>query len=224
MGRKKYDGVYKGDDGIYWAYFNGRKRTPNRQGVAWDMYHELKDEDDRARIAAGEGSLGHEEVIVLRGVPGSGKTTWARDFMAERPWYKRVNRDLLRQMLDFGEYGANKEKFIIAMRDQIIRECLEQGYSVVVDDTNLKERDIREITSAARAYNRVIGIERTVALPVRIIDFDTPLAECIQRDALREKPVGADRIRVMWYSYRPIDSDEELAELRAAKKRLEAID
>lgn len=31
MGRKKYDGVYKDDKGIYWAYFDGKKRTSAEQ-------------------------------------------------------------------------------------------------------------------------------------------------------------------------------------------------
>src|SRR5580765_8388616 len=98
MGRKKYDGVYVDEKGIYWAYFNGKKRTVNRQGVAQKIYQELRDEEDRAQIATGTSPLSHSEVIILRGVPGCGKTTWAKEWIAERPWYKRVNRDLLRQM------------------------------------------------------------------------------------------------------------------------------
>jgi predicted kinase len=154
-------------------------------------------------------------------VPGCGKTTWAKEWIAVHPWYKRVNRDLLRQMFDFGRYTTNSEKFIRKIRDELIRECLESGYSVVVDDTNLSKRDIYQITDMAHMFNRVIGISRTVAIPVRIVDFDTPLKECIRRDALREKPVGADRILVMWYKCHKINSEKEYEELRAAEKRLE---
>ncbi len=35
MARKKEDGVFLDANGIYWAYFNGKKRTPNRQAADW---------------------------------------------------------------------------------------------------------------------------------------------------------------------------------------------
>lgn len=223
MPRTKYDGVYKGDDGIYWAYHNGKKKCANRLSVAWDVYHKLKDEMDRGAIearAAERAPLQGLEVIILRGVPGCGKTTWAKQYIADNPWYKRISRDCLREMLDFGEYSSDNERFIRDMRRRLIRDCLQEGSCLIIDDTNLKDRDIHDIRGAARRYNHVIGIERIEPVPTRIVEFDTPLAVCIERDAQRAKPVGADRITVMWYEIHPFDSDEEIDAYRAAKRRL----
>jgi len=40
-------------------------------------------------------------VTILKGLPGSGKTTWAKEQIAKSPGnYKRINKDDLREMLD----------------------------------------------------------------------------------------------------------------------------
>lgn len=72
-----------------------------------------------------------------RGLPASGKTTWARVWTAEhRGGRARVNRDDLRTMLDSGEYlkGVTEQR-VIAIRDAAILDLLHRGYDVVCDDT-----------------------------------------------------------------------------------------
>ena len=39
------------------------------------------------------------KIIITRGIPGSGKTTWAKDVVKENSNYIRINRDDLRIML-----------------------------------------------------------------------------------------------------------------------------
>lgn len=189
--------VTKDKHGIYWANFRGKRITPNRLGVAWDLLHDLEDAYEREQIAAGNPnlpSLQGIEVIALRGVPGSGKTTWAKHYVEEYPWYKRICKDDLRTMFDGGVYSSDREVFIRTARSALIRACLEDGYSVVIDDTNLHRKDIADIYRAAHVYSHVIGVQRMVAVPVRVIDIETPLDVCIERDAQRENPVGAERI------------------------------
>lgn len=227
MGRKAYDGVYSGDDKIYWAYHKGKKKTPNTRRAADLLYTEMVAEAERAAIARDDEDAPHlqgQEVIVLRGVPGCGKSTWAKEWMVEHYWYKRISRDSMREMFNFGEYSTWNEKFIRKMRRTLIRECLREGAHLIIDDTNLTDRDMRDIRDSAHVYSHVIGVERTVYVPIRIIDFNTPLEECIRRDALRPKPVGADRITVMWYGFYRFDFDEQVAAYKAAKRRLEAAE
>lgn len=216
---KRIDDVYQAKDGSWYARVNGRRRTLNTQAEHWRLFREMKADTERLAILNDEEdapSLQGLEVIVLRGVPGCGKTTWAKEFIKARPWYKRVGRDILRQMFDFGEYDSDNEKFIRHMRKKIIRECLGEGHSVISDDTNLKERDIRDIKDAAEVYSHVIGVRRFVAVPIRIVEFDTPLEECIRRDAERTQPVGADRITEMYNKYYRVVSKEDMEAMRWA--------
>jgi predicted kinase len=126
-------------------------------------------------------------IIVLKGLPGSGKSTWARDLIAREPErYKRINKDDLRAMLDGGRWSETSEKFIVRARDVLLDAALSAGRSVIIDDTNLEpahEARIRHI-AAGRAQ-------------VEVRFFDVPLEECIRRDSLRPQPVGESVIRQM---------------------------
>lgn len=48
------------------------------------------------------------KLIILQGIPGSGKTTYARQFCKDHDNYVRVNRDDIRNML--GEYWVPKRE------------------------------------------------------------------------------------------------------------------
>jgi predicted kinase len=192
MSRHYRNEVYRDKHGTWWARHQGKRQTLNTGRAHVELLRELKDEADRAARLRNDPDvrgLNGLELIILRGIPGSGKSTWARAFVARCTWFKRICRDDLRQMFDGGKYSAHNEEFIRKMRNHLIRECLRDGCSVIVDDTNLKDRDIRQIRSCA-----YIDME---AVPVRIMDFDTPLVTCIERDAQRPVPVGAARIREM---------------------------
>ncbi|MEO5876815.1 MAG: AAA family ATPase, partial [Streptosporangiaceae bacterium] len=75
---------------------------------------------------------------ITRGLPASGKTTWATAWTAQdRAGRARVNRDDLRAMLDTGEHVRGvTEKRVMAVRDAAILDLLRQGFDVVCDDTN----------------------------------------------------------------------------------------
>lgn len=133
------------------------------------------------------------KVYITKGLPASGKSTWAKALLAKHPnQYKRVNKDDLRAMLDDGFFdGKNTEKFVLQVRDQIIMAALANGKHVIVDDTNLDpkhEAHIRELVSD----NAEVVIE----------DFThVSLDECIARDQKRQNYVGEKVIRNMHTKY-----------------------
>ena len=92
------------------------------------------------------------ELVIVRGLPGCGKTTYARAWVAEdRKNRARVNRDDLRQMVDDGEYEKGvTEGRILVIRNSIISGLLRGGVSVISDDTNLPNHTIRDLVSLAR--------------------------------------------------------------------------
>lgn len=75
-----------------------------------------------------------KKVIMMRGLPGSGKSTYAKNLLKENPnMYKRINRDDLRAMFDNGHWSKGNEKFVKQVREMLIIKALEDGKHVLVD-------------------------------------------------------------------------------------------
>jgi len=133
-----------------------------------------------------------KKVILTKGLPASGKTTWAKKLINKHPnMYKRVNKDDLREMLDNSKWSKSSEKFILKIRDNIILKALDFGKHVIVDDTNLHPK--HEINIKELVKGKAV---------VEIKDFtDVPLQICIERDLKREKSVGKKVIKNMYNSF-----------------------
>ena len=77
------------------------------------------------------------EIILTYGLPAAGKSQWAKAQLLAYPnKYKRVNKDDLRALIDGDKYSFENEKFILSVRDDIIKKALLKKKSVIVDDTN----------------------------------------------------------------------------------------
>jgi predicted kinase len=126
------------------------------------------------------------------GLPGSGKSTWAKGEMAKDPGLKQISKDDLRLMLDDGHWSQKNEKEIIAASQLLARHFLSRGFSVVSSDTNLSPKH--------EPAFRQIAQETGAAFVIK--DFrDVPLAVCIARDASRPNPVGVKVITDMYHKY-----------------------
>ena len=132
-----------------------------------------------------------KEVLILRGLPASGKSTYAKKLVKKNPgMYKRINRDDMREMLDSYHFSKSNEKFVKKMRDWLIVEALRDGKHVIVDDTNLSQKNFKRITDLVNGYKKQTGQQ----VKVEIKEFTIDLEEAIARDANREKSVGRRQI------------------------------
>lgn len=139
-----------------------------------------------------------KKVLILKGLPGSGKSTYAKKLVSDNPGvWKRINKDDLRAMLDADHFSRGNEKFIIKVRDALIKAALHDGKSVVSDDTNLHDRHETRMRQIVQEFCKETGHE--VAVEVKLID--TPLEECIQRDLKRTASVGERVIRETYNKY-----------------------
>lgn len=136
------------------------------------------------------------KMLILRGLPASGKTTHAKELEA-KGWV-RVEKDEIRKdgrLFRDGEYNHKRgdEQIVLKERNRMIREALGTGRNVVSSDTNLNPKHVSGMSSIAREFGATIEQK----------DFlDVPLAELIERDSKREeKSVGEQVIRGMYHDF-----------------------
>lgn len=132
-----------------------------------------------------------KKLIICKGLPASGKSTWSKEVLVENPDYVRVNRDDIRSMMGERMWSRKFEDIVTSVEHSLIISALGKGYSVIVDDTNLNEKTVEALKSLIEDEDCEV-VEKI---------FDTPLEECILRDSKRSKPVGENVIRGMYDKY-----------------------
>jgi predicted kinase len=135
-------------------------------------------------------------LTVTRGLPASGKTTWAREQQRTvAPRAARVNRDDLRRVLHGGMIGAEwAERQVTLAQRAAIEALLRRGVDVICDDTNLRADVMRALAALARRCDADFVVQDFTGVPVDL---------CIERDRARpvDEQVGAAVIRDMYRRY-----------------------
>lgn len=121
------------------------------------------------------------EAIFLVGLPGSGKSTYVKELLSQNKNYKVVSMDLIRERLGIcseGKKGIGSKK-----QEQMIRQTeadeitslVRDGFSIIVDDTNLRSEkrlsQVRIIKEINKDYK------------IKYIFVKTDVETCIQRRA-----------------------------------------
>lgn len=130
------------------------------------------------------------KLIMTKGLPGSGKSTWAKQLSRNNQQYMRVNKDSLREMMG---YTLHRENAVVAMRDACIRVGLKAGKNVIVDDTNLDPKHEFNLRKLANECGAEFELNDSF--------LQVPLKTCIKQDLKRLESVGKDVILKMHKAY-----------------------
>lgn len=124
-------------------------------------------------------------LIFLIGLPGSGKSTWAKALIKQAPTYSWISTDCLRQQL-YGDEAVQGDWLAVwqavqaAWQASAIAICQGQQQGAIYDATNVRRRDRATALTAARqlGFTYIAGCW-----------FDLPLALCLARNQQRSRQV-----------------------------------
>jgi len=95
------------------------------------------------------------KLIILMGISGSGKSTWAREYVKNNPGTKVINQDAIRRELTGDVSNQTKNKKVIAEAKLRLEMCYDSEESVIWDNTSLNIKYLGEIYSSAPDYYEV---------------------------------------------------------------------
>lgn len=151
-----------------------------------------------------------KKIILLVGIPGSGKTT-----LAERLTNKGfvcLNADSIREELWGNAIDQRDPQKVFAKFFKQLEDILKQGKDIVIDNTNLNFKHRKQIIDRA---------DRAGYTDVQLWLLDTPLDLCLERNKSRERIVKEDVIANMYMEFnrsgRPKKQEGKLVIIRPGK-------
>lgn len=140
--------------------------------------------------------------IILRGIQGSGKSTYAKEWVSKDPDNRiRFSNDGIRNMC--GQYWVpSREEFISNIKTTFIMRALDMKYDLIIDNMNLNPKELSWLKYLVESH------EYANEYDIETIDFKTPLNVCIDRDAKRNTPIGEEVITKTYEKYKWFYEDQ----------------
>lgn len=153
--------------------------------------------------------MNRPSLILLVGIPGSGKTTYAKKYISEYPKTPvHLSSDKIREELYGNESIQGNPAEVFALMQKRAVEALNEGHDVIYDATNITRKD----------RSAIIGLcPKFAEIEVHIIW--TPIETCIERDAARDRTVGKEVIDRMLKKFQAPYYDEGIDNIKIIKPR-----
>lgn len=146
-----------------------------------------------------------KKLVLTQGAPGSGKTTWANEYVAANPGWYVLSRDDLREGI-FGldkrndyKYSKLREKSVSVCQFSMAKTLLEMETTkgVIIADTNLNPTTIKKWQELAYEIDGVKW---------EIKRFDVPWTELVKRNLYRgANAVPIEVLRSFYSKMHPYD-------------------
>lgn len=145
-------------------------------------------------------------LIILVGIPGSGKTTYADEYVKSHYNTDHLSSDLIRAELygDESTQGDPAEVFSLMQKRAV--DALNDGKNVVYDATNITRKDRACIINVCPKFAKI---------ECHIIW--EPIDVCIERDSMRNRTVGKAVIDKMLKRFQAPFFDEGIHEIKIVK-------
>jgi tRNA uridine 5-carbamoylmethylation protein Kti12 len=126
------------------------------------------------------------KLIILRWLPGSGKTTFSNKFIESHPNFKRVCGDNLIYMM-----GGKPVGWVSEIELTTADLLLHNGNWVIVDSINESEAQVNNLKRIAYMND----VDYTV------ITLKTPLPKCIENSKMKLSPTPTSKIKSLFDNY-----------------------
>lgn len=146
-----------------------------------------------------------KKLLVLRGLPASGKSTYAVKWVNEDPEHRlRISQDSIRMM--FGKYWLEdkvqlkkRESITNNINMELLKQCMFNQFDIVLDNMNLNTKTLSSIEDYVSYFNmKFVDLK---AYKIEYKFFKEPLNVLINRDSKRDKSIGADVITNLYNKY-----------------------
>ena len=142
------------------------------------------------------------KLICPVGPQGSGKTTWAKQYMATHPNTYRVNGDEVRAMVYVGRWDGKKESVAQNCQAEMVESLLRNHMNVIWDNMNL----------STTAKNRCETMAMLTGAELIWHKINTSIEDCIHNDRARGCTIGRAIIEntflrydlINWNDYRDL--------------------
>ena len=146
--------------------------------------------------------MNRPKLIILCGIPGSGKTTYANDYMKRNINALHLCSDAIRKELYGDENIQGNPGDIFTLMQKRAIDALNNGRDVIYDATNITRKDRAGIIASCPRFAKI---------ECHIIW--APIETCIERDSTRERTVGKGVIDRMLKRFQAPYYDEGIDEI-----------
>ena len=143
-----------------------------------------------------------QKLIILVGIPGCGKTTYANKFLRKKNTFV-LSSDTIRKQVFGDENAQYNNKLIFSILFKRARSKLKQGMNVVIDATNISSATRKETL----AYFSDLDLQKIATV------INAPIEVCISRDQKRTRSVGEEGVMKLAGRYEPPTLEEGFDEI-----------